>query len=67
MKYIFQYSFSSEKRIAISDWIENTRIIEAESLTEAINKGNKYCSNLGTWMVMDCWPASAYDINFFNK
>jgi len=58
MKYIFQYSYGNDKRIAVSDWIEKTKEIEADNLNEAVAKGNKSCQNLGTWLVLDCYQSN---------
>jgi len=55
-KYAFQYSYPTDTRIAVSDWTENTKEIEADNLKEAVKKGNKSCENLGTWLVLDCYP-----------
>ena len=63
-KYIFQYAYGNEKRIAVSDWIEKTKIINATDLKDAIKKGNESCKNLGTWIVSDCYEASEYDLKF---
>jgi len=56
MKYTFQYSYPNDRKIAISDWIERAKIIEADNLKEAVKKGNKSCEHLGTWMCLDCYP-----------
>lgn len=55
MKFNVQYSFPTDTRIAVSDWREGNKTIEANSATEAIKKANKLCDSLGTWMILDCW------------
>jgi len=62
MKFIFQYAYGNDNRIALSDWIEKTKIIEADNLKDAVKKGNKSVEHLGTWDVRDCYPASNYDL-----
>jgi hypothetical protein len=63
-KFIIQYSYPSDNRIAVSDWIEKTTVVNAENLTLALGIFNKTHQRLGTWMVLDCYPASDYDLNF---
>lgn len=55
MKFNVQYSYPNNNRIAISEWIEKIRIVEAETMKEAVSKCNKLCQTLGTWMILDCW------------
>jgi hypothetical protein len=65
-KYIVQYSYPSGNRIAVSDWLEKQTVVEAPNLTLALGIFNKKHQNLGTWMILDCYPASEYDLNFNN-
>ena len=53
--YIIQYSHSTKKRIAVSDWLEKTTIIKSDSQLNAIKKFNKYHQHLGTWYILDCY------------
>ena len=55
MKYNVQYSVPSDKRIAVSDWLERNTIVDAQTDREAIQKFNRQHQHLGTWMVLDCW------------
>ena len=56
MKFNVQYSRPTDSRIAISEWIEHISIVEAETAKEAIRIINKRNQDLGTWLIMDCWP-----------
>jgi len=52
--YIVQYSRPTNTRIAISDWIEYTTKVIADSIDEAIEKFNH--NRKGTWYILDCYP-----------
>ena len=54
-EYIVQYSKPSDKRIAVSDWLEHETKVQANSDKEAISKFNKTHQHLGTWLILDCW------------
>lgn len=53
--YNVQYSKPTDKRIAISEWIEHITEIQAETDKEAIHKFNNTHQHLGTWLILDCW------------
>jgi len=52
--YIIQYSKPTDTRIAISDWLEYTTKIKANSIDQAIEKFNH--NRKGTWYILDCYP-----------
>ena len=53
-KYNVQYSVCGvNTNPAISEWPEKTKIIEANSDKEAIEKFEH--NREGTWMILDCW------------
>lgn len=65
MKILIQYSIPSNTRIAVSDWLEKTSLVDANSVDEGIKKFNH--KRQGTWMILDAWEADQADINYFNK
>ena len=56
MKYIVQYSIPKGK-IAITEWTEYTTTIEANSLKDAVSGFSRTHQHLGTWHILDCYPA----------
>jgi hypothetical protein len=55
-EFIIQYSYPNDNRIAVSDWIEKTTIVMAETLKEARHKFNQKHQHLGQWMILDAYP-----------
>lgn len=58
MKYTVQYSVPTDKRIALSDWLEKETTVEAENSKDALMKFNKKHQHLGTWNILDCYPVN---------
>jgi len=54
-EYSVQYSKPNDNRIAVSEWLENITIVQANTNKEAITKFNKSHQYLGTWLILDCW------------
>ena len=56
MKFIIQYSVPTNKRIAVSDWLEKNTKIDANNTKDAVKKFNNSHQHLGNWLVLDCYP-----------
>ena len=52
-KFIVQYSVPTETRIAVSDWLEREKTIEARDVKHARELFHAWAQHLGTWMLLD--------------